>query len=137
MTATALPALGEAACPPSGPVPVGGGKQPFDRHTALYSYVIVRTDLSAQQQTVQAIHAAMAATAHHGGLTDDTRLALLAARDQRQLYDIADALEREGIAFSLFEEPDHGIGASALATAPGPFARFRCLKRLPLWGAVA
>lgn len=119
----ALAAMG-AGCP---------GKQPFDRQAATYCYVAVRKDLPLAQQVVQAIHAAMAATADHGGLTPHTRLALLAVDDEAHLLALASRLGREGVAFSLFDEPDHGIGASALATAPGPHARFRALRRLPLW----
>ena len=137
MIGAAEPLAVETSCPPVGPMPAGSGKQPFDRASANYCYVIVRTDLPLEQQTVQAIHAAMAATATHGGLSADTRLALLAAKGLRELQDIAGRLERDGVEFSCFEEPDHGIGFSALATAPGPFAKFRCLKRLPLWRAVA
>lgn len=109
------------------------GKQPFDRKAVTYCYVLVRQDLSVEQQMVQAIHAAMAATANHGGLKTDTRLAVLAIKNQEQLLEWAGRLERQGIAFSMFEEPDHGIGPSALATAPGAYETFKALRRLPLW----
>lgn len=109
------------------------GKQPFDRKAVTYCYVIVRQDLSLEQQMVQAIHAAMAATADHGGLKNDTRLAVVAVKNQAQLLEWAGRLERQGIAFSLFQEPDHGIGSSALATAPGAYETFKALRRLPLW----
>lgn len=118
----------------AGPVPAAGpGKQPFCRETARYCYVVVRSDLSLEQQMVQAIHAAMAATAQHGGLTENTRLALLCAKGQRHLLDLAVALDDQGKPFSLFHEPDHGIGYSALATAPGFHRDFKILHKLPLW----
>lgn len=120
--------------PFAGQVPADGlGKQPFCREQAKYCYVLIREDLSPEQQTVQAIHAAMAATAEHGGLTPDTRLALLSVKDQSHLLTLAGKLEQSGAQFSLFEEPDHGIGFSALATAPGFHRDFRLLHRLPLW----
>lgn len=109
------------------------GKQPFCREQAKYCYVLVRDDLTPEQQTVQAIHAAMAATAEHGGLTVDTRLALLSVKDQSQLLALAGKLEQQGARFSVFEEPDHGIGFSALATAPGFHKDFKLLHKLPLW----
>ena len=122
------------ASPFAGHVPADGiGKQPFCREQARYCYVLIREDLSPEQQTVQAIHAAMAATAEHGGLTPDTRLALLSVKDQPHLLTLAGQLEQSGARFSLFEEPDHGIGFSALATAPGFHKDFRLLHRLPLW----
>lgn len=118
----------------AGPAPAAGpGKQPFCRETARYCYVIIRSDLTLEQQMVQAIHAAMAATAQHGGLTDHTRLALLCARNQQHLLDLAGALDDREQPFSLFHEPDHGIGYSALATAPGFHKDFKILHRLPLW----
>lgn len=122
------------ASPFAGHVPADGvGKQPFCREQAKYCYVLVREDLSLEQQTVQAIHAAMAATAEHGGLTPATRLALVSVKDRSHLLAMAGKLEQAGARFSLFEEPDHGIGFSALATAPGFHKDFRLLHRLPLW----
>lgn len=113
------------------------GKVPFDRQQATYCHVLVRADIPLPQQAVQAIHAAMAATAAYGGLRGDTRLALLQVRDQDELLAYADRLADKGVAFALFDEPDYGMGASALATAPGPVAQGRCLSRLPLWAGQA
>lgn len=115
--------------------PAVAGKQPFDRSASPYCYVLVRTDLSVEQQMVQAIHAAMAAAAGPQGVPSETRLALLAVPDQDALLDHASRLHQAGVPFHLFEEPDHGIGASALATQPGPALRLPCLRRLPTWKA--
>ncbi len=120
------------ATPDAGLVPAVPGKAPFDRQTASYSYVLVRSDLSLEQQMVQAIHAAMKSVGDHGRLQDDTRLALLSVKDQAHLLQCAGELADAGIPFSLFEEPDYAMGASALATAPGPALRLKCLKKLPL-----
>lgn len=111
------------------------GKVAFDRATATYSYVLIRADLSLEQQLVQAVHAGMKAVHDHGRLCEDTRLAVLAVQDQAQLLDCAAELADAGVSFSLFEEPDYAMGASALATAPGPALRLRCLKKLPLFRA--
>jgi len=111
------------------------GKVPFDRATATYSYVLVRQDLSLEQQLVQAVHAGMKAVNDHGQLCPDTRLAVLSVRDQAHLLACAGDLHDAGVGFSVFEEPDYAMGASALATAPGPELRLRCLKKLPLFRA--
>lgn len=109
------------------------GKVPFDKAAATYSYVLVRRDLSLEQQLVQAVHAGMKAVNDHGQLCPDTRLAVLSVRDQAHLLACAGELHDAGIGFSIFEEPDYAMGASALATAPGPALRLRCLKKLPLF----
>ena len=74
------------AVPQEGPVrPLHSGKAPFDKESARTTYVLVRTDLPLAQQAVQAIHAAMSATARFGGLADDTRLALLSVGSEGEL----------------------------------------------------
>jgi len=113
-------------------MPASLGKVPFDRSSARYCYVLVRADLSFEQQAVQATHAGMRAVAEHGNLSEDTRLALLSVKDQDHLLECAGSLVDAGIPFSLFEEPDYSMGASALATAPGPALPLRWLKKLPL-----
>lgn len=94
------------------------GKAPFDSATARYVYVLVRTDLSPAQQGVQACHAAMTATAAFGGLTHDTRLAMLAVDGPHELQRWIERLDRKDVPFKTFWEPDHNTGWSALATAP-------------------
>ena len=122
-----------AALLPPPALPAVSGKQPFDRAAARYCHVLVRQDLPLAQQAVQAIHAAMACVHEHGDLPPDTRLVLLAVPDQPSLLAWSSRLGERGIAHSLFEEPDHGIGPSALATPPAPLSQRRLLGRLPLW----
>lgn len=132
MSAIALASPSAAGLVPAAVV----GKMAFDRQTATYSYVLIRSDLSIEQQLVQAVHAGMKAVGEHGNLCPDTRLAVLAVRDRAHLLQCAGELADAGIAFSLFEEPDYAMGASALATAPGPSLNLRCLKKLPLFKAL-
>lgn len=109
------------------------GKVPFDRNSAEYSHVIVRRDLSAEQQTVQAIHAAMAATAEFGGLSPTTRLVLMSIESESELMKLAERLSLSGVDYSLFHEPDHATGYSALATKPGPISERKMFKKFKLW----
>ena len=108
-------------------------KKPFDRATARYMYVLIRTDLTPAQQTVQAIHAGMQAVAQHGGLTHDTRLSLLSVHSLEELEEWARRCHEQGISFELFHEPDHDIGWSALATAPISAEQGRVFRRARLW----
>lgn len=110
------------------------GKQSFDKDQARMSLVIIRTDLTHPQQMVQACHAASMAGHRFTGWGDDTRMALLAARDIEQLGETADRLRKLGLEFHEFFEPDHGIGISAIATAPVSWRQAtRALRHLPLW----
>ena len=112
------------------------GKQPFDKDQARMSLIIIRTDLTHAQQMVQACHAASMAGHRFTGWEEDTRMALLAARDLEQLANAADKLRAAGIDFHEFFEPDHDIGISAIATAPIPWKQAtRALRHLPLWQA--
>lgn len=109
------------------------GKAPFDPATARYVYVLVRTDLSPAQQGVQACHASMAAIAAFGGLTDDTRLAMLAVDGPQALNAWIERLELKGLDFKAFWEPDHHTGWSALATAPIDRRQGRVFSGLRPW----
>ena len=107
-------------------------KVAFDRSTAPYLFAAVRGDLPPAVQGVQLCHAT-AQAAHTGGLSDDTRFVLTRVADQEGLLRLAERLERDGIRFCVFEEPDHGIGPSALACVVGPFATGKAFSKLPLW----
>lgn len=113
------------------------GKAPFDPATARYVYVLVRTDLSPAQQGVQACHAAMAATDAFGGLTDDTRLALLAVDGPHDLQRWIERLDRKGLPFKAFWEPDRHTGWSALATAPIGRKEGRAFAGLKPWNPLS
>ena len=60
---------------------------------------------------------------------------------ERELLAAADRLERAGIRFALFREPDRNNEATALATEPlcanrrGALARYPCLTRSDLLSA--
>jgi hypothetical protein len=102
----------------------------------------VRRDLPAAQIAVQASHAAIEA-ARHFLMPDQTHPHLVLCRvgSERNLLAAADRLDRLGIRFRIFREPDRAGGATALATEPlgpdrrGPLARYPCLTRSDLLAA--
>jgi hypothetical protein len=102
-------------------------------------YVLVRGDLASTQIAVQAIHAAIEA-ARHFLLPDQPHphLVLCRVNAERDLLLAADRLERRGIRFQLFREPDRSNEATALATEPlrddrrAALARYPCLSRSDL-----
>ncbi|MBY0461149.1 MAG: hypothetical protein K2V38_27825 [Gemmataceae bacterium] len=95
-------------------------------------YVLVRRDLSAPQIAVQAAHAAIEA-ARRFLPTDHPHphLVLCGVAHERALLAAADRLERAGVRFSLFREPDLNDAATALATEPLGSDRRRVLARHP------
>ena len=99
----------------------------------------MRRDLPPTQVAVQAVHAAIEAARHF--LPQDhphPHLVLCRVATERDLLFAADRLERRGVRFQLFREPDRDGEATALATEPlGPdrrevLARYPCLTRTDL-----
>lgn len=101
-----------------------------------YVYVMVREDLSREQQLVQVGHAALEAgnrfPAARGG---PAHLILLVTPNQVTLEATARALLRQGIDHHLFFEPDFGMGHSALATRPLYGAERKAMRKYPLYRA--
>jgi hypothetical protein len=68
-------------------------------------------------------------------------LVLCRVASERELLAAADRLERAGVRFALFREPDRNNEATALATEPlfperrGLLARYPCLTRSDLLSA--
>ena len=90
----------------------------------------MRRDLPAAQIAVQAAHAAIEA-ARLFLPTDHPHLVLCRVASERELLAAADRLERAGIRFALFREPDRNNEATALATEPLCARRRRVLARYP------
>jgi hypothetical protein len=98
-----------------------------------YTYILVRTDLSVEQQAVQACHAALEAGFLFQRPQDHPHLVLLQVTDERRLLAEQARLEVEGIQHAMFFEPDNATGYSALATAPLSREAGRAFRKLPLW----
>lgn len=83
-----------------------------------YVYVLVRLDISPEQQIVQAGHAALEAgfAFSHPGQT--ASLIVLEVKDKDELLAASAHLQGCGIEHQLFFEPDFNMGYSAIATRP-------------------
>ena len=99
-----------------------------------YVYVFIRKDLSFPQQVVQSAHAAIeAAKSFLDNELDHPHLVVLGVKDQQQLYKSAQKLDRAGVQYRIFTEPDRNGEATALATEPifgeqrHLFRAYRCL----------
>lgn len=82
--------------------------------------MIVRNDLSPQQQAVQGIHAAIEVTrsGHIPQSAPHPHVVLCGVRDESTLLRYCERLEDRGIPFSRFTEPDRNDELTAIATAP-------------------
>jgi hypothetical protein len=91
---------------------------------------------------VQAAHAAIeAARSFLPELLPHPHLVICRVASERDLLAAADRLERAGVRFALFREPDRDNEATALATEPlgserrSALARYMCLTRSDLLSA--
>lgn len=95
-----------------------------------YVYVLVRADLTAEQQLVQASHAALEAGFRFEQPVQTSSLIVLSVPDAQALQSAAQRLALHDIDHHLFYEPDFGpMGYSALATRPLTAKKERHLMR--------
>ena len=95
--------------------------------------MLVRSDLTAAQQFVQACHAAHEAGIFFGNPDHISSLVLCTVPDEAALRDASRRLQLRGIRFSLFQEPDMENQATALATEPIPGPLRKVFSKYPLW----
>ena len=102
-----------------------------DQHP--YLYVLVRQDISPEQQLVQASHAAFeAGLRFYGADSPTSSLIALTVPHQKALLRAQRKLTALGIRTFTFFEPDFGMGESALATEPLMGAQRAPLRGYPL-----
>jgi hypothetical protein len=99
-----------------------------------YVYVVVREDLSPEQQAVQAVHAALMAGSVYGSTAAQAHVVLARVQSLASLQNLALELTVEDVGHQVFFEPDNDVGYSALATIPLPASSRarRLFKKLPL-----
>ncbi len=85
-----------------------------------YTYIFLRKDMKQVYYPIQAAHAAQEAGikfgAHKSGLP--IHFALFEVRDELELFKTSKYLEKHGIEFVMFHEPDDDTGYTAIATKP-------------------
>lgn len=98
------------------------------------NFVLVCSDLPLAHQIVQAAHAAYeAGTTSNIKSPTQQRLVLCTVADEACLFFACEKLERAGINFVLFREPDMGNRATALCTEALNDKRGRVLSSFRLW----
>jgi hypothetical protein len=99
-----------------------------------YAYLFVRTDISTEQQIVQAGHACMKAGRYFGNQDDHENIVLLGATDGTHIKQLSDWLSDRSIEHTVFFEPDID-DVTAICTRPiedrktrNMFRKFRLLN---------
>lgn len=100
----------------------------------FYVYVLTRLDLPHSHRTVQAVHAAIAATFAYGQ-PDRTHphLVVCAVADEAEMLDAFNELKAAGVPCCGYHEDDMAGSLTAVATAPltgtdrKPLRRFKLL----------
>ena len=95
-------------------------------------YLIVRTDLSPEQQAIQAGHAAVEWARKYGHLCDHPTFVLLEAKNKAHLKWLMVQLVIAGIAYIPFYEPDRNDGLTALAVHYLGYIDKKLFYKLPL-----
>lgn len=112
---------------------------PAERQDALYSHILIRTDLPLAAQMAQTAHAAQEAMRLNPDASAPIHIVILACESESDLLKGAQSLEMGGLSFHLFYEPHWPRGHTALGCAPQPKTRElkKALARFKLWRAPA
>lgn len=94
-----------------------------------YIYTFIRQDISPEQRIVQIGHACYEAGKMFRDDLGISSLILLSAKDEADIKLIGRKLDRRGIDYYAFFEPDEGMGYSAICTRPVTDERERSFFR--------
>ena len=103
-----------------------------------YIYVLVRKDISIEQQLVQVGHAAREAALAFPAQPNDPIASVIVCEvpNREALLDASRRLTGYGVEHHVFFEPDFGMGESALATRAVELKKERYLfRKYPLYQA--
>lgn len=96
-----------------------------------YCYIFIRQDLPHPVQIVQTSHATAQAQAEWGGV-ETANFVLIGVKNPRELLYAAARLEAANIGYSMFYEPDGGVGFTSICTTPLPKSMQAQFKRYEL-----
>lgn len=99
----------------------------------MICYTFIRQDMEIQHQIVQACHSAREAGAEHNSCEQPPFLILLGIKDGKELRSAERHLERNGIKYHKFYEPDNDLGHTSITTEPLDFCQKELFKKFSLW----
>lgn len=99
-------------------------------------YLVVRGDLPPGSQLAQSCHVMRQWSEEHPELDQEwfrasNYLAVLAAQDEKHLYDLVDKAHKNQVNIAVFREPDLGNQVTAVAFEPSSRSQ-KLLRDLPL-----
>ena len=94
-------------------------------------YIVTRQDLAPGAQIAQSLHAFREFIREYPELesnwyNNSNYIAVLSAKDEDELIRFLIRLEKKGIRFSIFREPDFNNEITAIALEPGDKSRRAC-----------
>lgn len=96
-------------------------------------YTFIRTDIEIHHQMTQACHSAIQAGAEFLNPTQIPYLITLQIKDKDHLYKTAEFLDKNGIRYHMFFEPDNNMGHSSITTEPLTKEQSKLLSNYKLW----
>lgn len=103
-----------------------------ERFDPPYTYIFVRQDISNEQQLVQSSHIALELGAKMDHDFRGLHFTVIGVGDLKELEDTKENLEKLGISFEYFIEPDIGDQMTAIATYPIHAQKRRLLSKYRL-----
>ena len=99
----------------------------------MYCYTFIRKDLPLNHQIVQACHSALEAGSEFKEPGRIPNLILLELKNSEHLEEATRLLDKHGIKYHKFFEPDNNIGHSSITTEPLCDERRKALSNFRLW----
>jgi len=99
----------------------------------MYCYTFIRKDLPLNHQIVQACHSALEAGSEFKEPGQIPHLILLELADSQHLQQTGELLDKHGIRYHKFFEPDNNIGHSSITTEPLSPEQRKALSNYRLW----
>ena len=100
-----------------------------------YCFLFVRYDLPVEQQIIQTNHSTfeMAYTLTQSIEPICPSIVLVGVPNKKALLKVIEKLKLNRIEFSVFDEPDHDLGITAVATVPLDAGQKEVLRKYKLW----
>lgn len=99
----------------------------------MIAYTFIRQDLPIQHQLVQACHSSYEAGSNFKDTEDIPYLILLGMKDGEELDGAEKFLEKHGIRYHKFFEPDNDLGHTSISTEPLTWEQKKLFSNFRLW----
>ena len=101
----------------------------------MIMYTFIRTDMDIEHQLVQACHSGIEAGSSFKKSGEIPFLILLSIRDSEHLHEAERLIEKHGIRYHKFFEPDNDLGHTSITTEPIDVDQKKIFSNYKLWRA--